>query len=280
MKEIKNCRFDKERALYASDSLIVQNCIFAGEADGESALKESKNITVEKCHFELRYPFWHDDTLVVRDSEMTSSCRAPVWYTKNAIFETCNIESVKAFRECDGLKIKNCKINGPEHFWNCKNIHIEKSELSSEYFLMGSSDININNIKFSGKYSFQYVKNATIRDSILNTKDAFWHTENVTVYDSVISGEYAAWYSKNLRLIRCKIVGTQPFCYADNLYLEDCTLEGCDLAFENSSVNATVNSIIDSVKNPHHGKITAKGYGEIILDENLREDADCEILIS
>ena len=160
-QRIENQTFDEERSLYHLQHGDVISCTFAGPADGESALKECRDLSVADCYFDLRYPFWH--------------------------------------------------------------------------------------------------------------------CENVTVYDSVISGEYAAWYSKNLRLFRCKIVGTQPFCYAENLYLEDCVMENCDLSFENSSVNATVNSKIDSVKNPLHGYIKAKEYGEIILDEHKKDGADCKI---
>ncbi len=279
MKEINNKTFDEERALYNSDEIMLENCTFAGTADGESALKESKNVTVKNCRFELRYPFWHDDGLTVTDSTLTSTCRAPIWYTKNANFENCHMESVKAFRECEDVKVKKCIITSPELFWNCKKVEISGGEMTSEYFMMNSSDVEIEKLNFTGKYSFQYVKNVTIRNSVLNTKDAFWHCENVSVYDSVITGEYAAWYSKNLRLYRCKIIGTQPFCYAENLYLEDCIMEKCDLSFENSSVTATVKSKIDSVKNPLHGSIKAEGYGEIILDEHQKEGADCRIEI-
>ena len=42
-------------------------------------------------------------------------------------------------------------------------------------------------------------------------------------------------------------------------------------------MTATINSHVISVQNPHHGSITADSIGEIILDEHLRKDADCEI---
>ena len=91
-------------------------------------------------------------------------------------------------------------------------------------------------------------------------------------------GEYLGWHSNNLRLVRCKISGTQPLCYARNLILEDCTFEAdCDLAFEESTLDATVNSVITSVKNPSSGIIRAKGYGEIIIDANIKAPADCKI---
>ena len=44
MKIIENKVFDEERALYNSENLIVNNIKVQGERDGESALKESRNI--------------------------------------------------------------------------------------------------------------------------------------------------------------------------------------------------------------------------------------------
>jgi hypothetical protein len=143
---------------------------------------------------------------------------------------------------------------------------------------MHSENIDIDGYTLYGNYSFQYVKNAVIRNANLQTKDAFWESENITVYDSVINGEFLAWYSKNLRLVRCRIGGTQPLCYCENLVLEDCTFEpDADLAFEYSSVQATVNGHIVSVKNPRSGFIKAGSIGEVILDENIKAPGNCEI---
>lgn len=277
MKIVENKVFDEERALYASRDAEIRNCTFAGPADGESALKESRNIKVTGCTFELRYPFWHDDGVWAENSVMTEECRAPVWYTKNATFKNFDIKGVKAFRECEDIKLIDCNAISPELGWCCRGVEIEGGDLTSEYFLLNSSDIKIDGLHFKGKYSFQYTKNVEIRNAVLDTKDAFWHSENVTIYDSEIKGEYAAWYSKNLKLVRCKVSGTQPFCYVENLVMEDCTTEGCDLAFEYSSVNATINGRIESIKNPLSGSIEADDIGEIIIDENVREGSDCRI---
>ena len=43
-------------------------------------------------------------------------------------------------------------------------------------------------------------------------------------------------------------------------------MENTDLAFEKSSVKASVKTHIDSVKNPLRGKVTAPSVGEIIFD--------------
>ena len=63
MKLIENQTFDMERALYGSEELRLVNCAFDGPADGESALKECRNIELEKALCNLRYPFWHDHGL-------------------------------------------------------------------------------------------------------------------------------------------------------------------------------------------------------------------------
>ena len=83
MTTIQNQTFDQERALYGGQDLLVQNCSFDGPADGESAFKECAQIQAEHCFFNLRYPFWHDTGLIVRDSEMTELCRAALWYSRN-----------------------------------------------------------------------------------------------------------------------------------------------------------------------------------------------------
>jgi hypothetical protein len=57
-------------------------------------------------------------------------------------------------------------------------------------------------------------------------------------------------------------------------------MEGCALSFEYTTVNATVDGCIDSVKNPLAGScIEADSIGEIILDENRRDEGNAEIII-
>jgi hypothetical protein len=104
--------------------------------------------------------------------------------------------------------------------------------------------------------------------------------ENVTIYDSFLDGEYLGWHSKNLRLVNCHIGGEQPLCYAHDLVLENCTFDAeSDRAFEYSTVQADIRGSIKSVKNPASGRIVADAIGEIILDENIKGPADCEIIV-
>ena len=266
MERIENRTLDEERALYNIKDAWIQNCRFDGPADGESALKECSRITAEDCCFNLRYPFWHVcDGTIIR-CEMTENCRAALWYDKNMTIEDSTLNGITALRECRGTFLKNCQAKSTEFSWKCKGVVIDGLKLESEYPFLENTDLSIKNLEMKGKYSFQYVQNAIIEDSVLDTKDAFWHSENVTVKNSVVKGEYLGWYSRNLKLINCRISGTQPFCYCENLVLEHCVMEDTDLCFERSTVNAQIDSAVDSIKNPLSGRIQARAVGERIFD--------------
>lgn len=266
MNLIENMTMDEERALYGSSDITVKTCRFDGPADGESALKESSNVTVEDSYFNLRYPFWHVHGLKISTSEMTDKCRAALWYSDNILITDTKLHGIKALRECVNAEIVNSSIISPEFGWSVKGLKMTGTSAESEYFLMRSSNIVFENVSLKGKYSFQYVDNVEINNCNFDTKDAFWHAKNVTIKDSVIKGEYLAWYSENLTFINCTIKGTQPLCYCKNLKLINCRMEDCDLAFERSDVEATILSPVISIKNPLSGTISAPSVGEIIRD--------------
>ncbi len=268
---IENKKFDAERALYNLCDATVRNCIFAGEADGESQLKEARNVKVENCAFSLRYPLWHVRTFALASSTLDEGTRAPIWYSCDGEIRGTKINSVKAVRECSNIRVADCNIDSIEFGWKSNNIYIENSKINSQYMMLDSSDVHIKSIEFSGKYSFQYMKNLTIEDSYLDTKDAFWHSENVTVKNSTLRGEYLAWFSKNLTLIDCTIIGTQPLCYCEGLKLVNCKMIDTDLSFEYSAVEADIIGDIVSVKNVKSGYVVADSIGEIINEDAVME---------
>ncbi len=267
MKMIENQTFDEERALYGSEGILVKHCRFDGPADGESAFKESKDIHVEDCFFNLRYPFWHDRNLEICGSKMTELCRAALWYSEHIVITDTKMYGIKALRECSDVTIENCDIVSPEFGWSVQEIRMKNSTAESEYFLLRARNIDFSNVTFKGKYSFQYIENATFDNCRFDTKDAFWHAKNVTVKNSTVKGEYLAWYSEGLTLINCRIVGTQPLCYCKNLKLVDCEMIDTDLCFEKSEVEAVITTPVISIKNPLAGKITVPAVGEQIMDD-------------
>ncbi len=267
MQTITGQIFDEERALYGSRNIETVNCRFDGPADGESAFKESSDIRVRECFFNLRYPFWHDRGLKISDSEMTEACRAALWYSEDVEIINTKLHGIKALRECANVRIEGCDILSPEFGWSVRDIHMKDTNVQSEYFMMRSERLIFDHVKLKGKYSFQYITDSTFTDCEFDTKDAFWHAKNVVVKDSVVKGEYLAWYCENVTFENCTIIGTQPLCYCKGLKLINCRMIDCDLAFEKSDVEAEINSYVVSIKNPHRGSITVESVGEIIMDD-------------
>ena len=270
-KKITGQQFDQERALYNLTGADVVDCIFAGPADGESVLKEARDVGVENCRFSLRYPLWHVQGFRMSGSTMDDKTRAAIWYANNGVIENSVLGGIKAIRECHNIAIDGCEIVSQEFGWMSSGITLKNSAITAEYLFLRSRDVVLENVQMKGKYSFQYMENLTIRNCYLDTKDAFWHSKNVTVTDSTVKGEYLAWFSEGLTLINCHIIGTQPLCYCQGLRLINCTMEGTDLSFEYSDVDADIVGSIDSVKNPRSGQIIADGVGEIIMGDAVME---------
>ncbi len=279
MEVIKDVEFGGERPLFGTHDLHLENVIIRA---GESAIKECSNIEADSCRFEGKYPFWHVDGFVIKNSVFAEGARAALWYSRNLLMVDTLVEAPKMFREMHHLTLKNVHIpNAQETLWDCSDVELDNVDVEhADYIFMRGSNVRIDNYRQQGNYSFQKCKNVEIHNAVLNTKDAFWETENVSVYDSEINGEYLGWHSKGLHLVRCHIKGVQPLCYAEDLLMEDCTMDAdCNLAFEYSTVRADIKGNIPSVKNPKSGEIVADSIGEVILDENIKSPADCRIVI-
>lgn len=278
MEIIKDKEYGGERPLFASHGLRLEHVTIHA---GESALKECSDIEAVDCRFEGKYPFWHVDGFRIERCLFTPGARAALWYSSNLEMKDTRVEAPKMFREMRDLSLSNVTIpDAQETLWHCSGVTLRDVEVAhADYLFMHGADIDIDGYRQQGNYSFQYCRNVVIRNAVIDSKDAFWQTEGVTLIDCRLTGEYLGWHSRGLRLVRCHISGTQPLCYARDLVMEDCTMApDCDLAFEESTLQATILSPVTSVKNPTSGCITAESYGEIILDSNIKAPADCRIL--
>ena len=278
-EQIINKRFDEERALYYLQHADVIDCVFAGPADGESVLKEARDVSLKKCSFSLRYPLWHVQGFGMENSTMDEKTRAAIWYACDGEIKNSVLGGIKAVRECRNINMDGCEILSQEFGWKSSGISLKNSSVTAEYLFLDSRDVLLENVQMKGKYSFQYMENLTIRDSYLDTKDAFWHSKNVTVINSTVKGEYLAWFSENLTLINCHIIGTQPLCYCKNLKLVNCTMEATDLSFEYSEVEAEIKGHVDSIKNPKCGHITVDSVGEVIRTDDVVMECTGEVHI-
>lgn len=277
MQIIKDTILTGERALYQTKDLSIINTVFE---NGESPLKECRNISVEGSLFRWKYPLWYSKNIKISECTWYEGARAGVWYTDNIDVSDSLIEAPKNFRRCSGIDLKNVTFsNAAETLWCCRDVSLENVTVNNgDYFAMNSENINVKGLTLFGNYSFDGCKNVTIKNSRLLTKDAFWNSENITVFDSFISGEYLGWNSKNLTLINCTIQSLQGMCYIDNLVMKKCRLIDTTLAFEYSSVDAQVSSGVASILNPKSGIIEAAQIGELIIEKDRVDPGKTKII--
>lgn len=255
-----------ERALFQGHNLKIVDTIFS---DGESPLKESRDIELQGSIFKWKYPLWYAKNIKAANCTWFEMGRAGVWYTNNISVTDSAVEAPKNFRRCCNVRLNNVSFaNAAETLWNCDGVSMKQVTAKGDYFAMNSMNMDIENLMLYGNYSFDGVKNVEIHNSRLLSKDAFWNSENVTVYDSFIAGEYLGWNAKNLTLINCTVESLQGMCYIDNLVMKNCRLLNTTLAFEYSTVEAEIDGEITSVMNPAGGFIKADSIGELIMEKD------------
>lgn len=276
MEIIREKKLTGERALFASRGLQIENCVFD---DGESPLKESRDLILKDTLFRWKYPLWYCENVTARDCSWFEMARAGVWYTKHIRVENAMIQAPKNFRRCEDVTlIDTVFTHAEETLWSCRDVKLERVTARGDYFAMNCSGMEVDGLKLDGNYSFDGAKDVVIRNSRLLTKDAFWNSENVTVYDSFISGEYLGWNARNLTLVNCTVESLQGMCYVENLVMKDCTLIDTTLAFEYSSVDASIDSRVESILNPASGVIRAESVGELIREPDRIDPAKTQVI--
>ena len=267
MEIIREGYFEGERALYGSSDITVENSIFD---NGESPLKESKNLILREDMFKWKYPLWYCDNVKADGCTWFEMARAGVWYSRNIEIKNALIQAPKNFRRSTDLTLEDVVFsNAEETLWTCSGVKLKNVSASGHYFAMNCENMEVDHLVLDGNYAFDGAKNAVIRNSRLMTKDAFWNCDNITVYDSFISGEYLGWNSKNLTFVNCTIESNQGMCYIDGLKLVNCKLTGTTLAFEFSNdIDAEIVSSVEQVFNPGSGKIKACKIKELIIEKD------------
>lgn len=263
-KEIRRV-YVGERALFASRDLHLIEATFL---DGESPLKESRNLLIDDSLFRWKYPLWYCNDVTLNRCTLFDTARAGIWYTNSVTLNNCTVDAPKTFRRSSGITLNNVTIpNAAETLWNCQDVKLINVRANGQYFGMNCKNVEAKDFVLTGDYCFDGAENVTIRNSTLLSKDSFWNSRNVTVCDSFISGEYLCWNAENVTFVNCTIESLQGLCYVKNLKLVNCKLLNTTRAFEYSSVEADVVGKVDSVVNPTSGIIVADEFGEITLDD-------------
>lgn len=276
MQEIKEQRLTGERALFRSKDLSIEYSIFA---DGESPLKESRDISLKNTSFQWKYPLWYCRNITVQNCDFAEMARAGIWYTDNITVADTLYEAPKGFRRVKGLTLRNVDLpHAEETLWHCSDVTLENVVAKGDYFAMNCDHMKLDQFRLVGNYCFDGCHDVEVHHAKMLSKDAFWNCENIMVYDSYICGEYLGWNSRNVTFVNCVIESLQGMCYMDNVVMKNCRLLNTTLAFEYSTADVETAGRIESVKNPSAGVIRAGEIGELILNEKEIDPAKTTII--
>jgi hypothetical protein len=255
-----------ERALFKSRGVRVEGCVFE---DGESPLKESRDVEVVDSVFRWKYPLWYCRDVTVRRTAFLEMSRSGLWYTDNVAVLDSTVEAPKEFRRCRGVRIERTSFaNAAETLWTCSDVELADVSARGDYFAKDCSRLSARNFQLVGNYCFDGGSDIAIDGARMLSKDSFWNCENVVVRNATIIGEYIGWNSRNLTFENCTIESLQGFCYVDGLTLRDCRLINTTRAFEYChGLDVRSTTRVASVVNPFDGVISAPGIDEVVFDD-------------
>ena len=263
---ISNQIIKEENALSGLKEADLISCQFVPEADDEACLRMAKDVMIRDCSFSVRYALWAAENFTLEKAKADENSRSAFWYSKHIFITDCDWNGPKALRECSDVQIRNSRIDSSEFGWKCQQVTVNGGVINSDYLFLGARDVDVEHTQITGKYHFQYGENITISDSDLDTKDALWHSRNVTVKNSVLSGLYVGWFTEGMTLINCHVKSYMPFFGCKGLKLIDCTMEGSEMCFCGSDVEAVINGHIDSYYEPLSGSVICDSVGEVLTD--------------
>ena len=165
MDTIKQAYLTGERALFHASDVQVEDSTFA---QGESPLKESRNIRLHNSIFKWKYPLWYSTDIECSHITLMETARSGIWYSEHATMKDCVLQAPKTFRRCSDITLENVQLpNAQETFWNCSDIRLQRVHAAGDYFAMNAENITIDEFTLSGNYAFDGAKHVELHHATL-----------------------------------------------------------------------------------------------------------------
>ena len=171
MKEIKQEFLTGERALFQGHDLRITDTIFD---DGESPLKESRNIELYGSMFKWKYPLWYSENITVKNCTWFEMARAGVWYTGNMTVTDLTLYGNYSFDGAKNVEIHNSRLLSKDAFWNSENVTVYDSFISGEYLGWNAKNLTLINCTVESLQGMCYIENLVMKNChLINTTLAF-----------------------------------------------------------------------------------------------------------
>ena len=188
MKEIIRGYYKGERPLFHEHDLKIVDTIFD---EGESPLKESRDIELYGSMFKWKYPLWYSNNIKADNCTWFEMGRSGVWYTNHISVKNSLIEAPKNFRRCTDVTLENVSMpNAAETFWSCDGVVLNSVTAKGDYFGMNSSNVKADNLtlpstaertsKCARLSCSQRTRSGTVKTSRFTTRSLLANTSDGT----------------------------------------------------------------------------------------------------
>lgn len=200
---IENCRIegeeDGESALKECGDITVKDCLLALRYP----LWHVKNFELENCTMTetCRAALWYDDGGVIRKSNL-GGIKA-VRECKDITLEKCEIVSPEFGWQSGGITLDSCEITSEYAFLHTDDIVLDNTTLKGKYTFQYTKNVRIENSRLDTKDAFWHADGVTVTDSLVKGEYLGWYSNNLTLIRCHIAGTQPLCYCKNLKLVDC-----------------------------------------------------------------------------
>lgn len=213
---VTNCKFagpaDGESVLKEARNYTVENCSFSLRYP----MWHAKEFSLVSSFMDekTRAPLWYCKNGEMKNSKIIGvKCLRE---SKNITVDKCEIESPEFGWKCNNLTITSSKIDAVYFLMETKNVKIKNLKMSGKYSFQYMNNLHISNSVLDTKDAFWHSKNIVVENSVVKGEYLGWFSKNLTLINCKIIGTQPLCYCKNLKLINCTMQDTDlAFEYSD-----------------------------------------------------------------
>ena len=214
--KVVNCRFegpeDGESALKESRGVAVENCSFSLRYP----FWHAREFSVKDCTFDagVRAPVWYASGGSFKDCRIEGvKCLRE---SKNVSFERCSAVSDEFGWRCDGVVIRDSYVESMYFLFESRNVSVRGLRMKGKYSFQYVENMVIDDSELDTKDAFWHTKNVTVRNTVIKGEYLGWYSEGLTLIGCRISGTQPFCYCSGLKLIGCTMDGCDlSFEYSD-----------------------------------------------------------------
>ena len=185
-KQIVNKNFDEDRCFYGSKETSFINITINNENNGSYGFLECNDIEAINSNFEMKYLFWNNFNLKVKNCNFNKPSNDSIWNCNNVHLAALNVFSSRFVRCCTNISIDSCNIESDEFAWQNSNLRCNGSKILGFCAFFELFYARIDNCEIKGKQAFEGTKNSVIENCYIESDDCLWNSANVQLRNCTI----------------------------------------------------------------------------------------------